>query len=335
MVLVTGGTGFLGAHLLYYLIKNNNKVRAIKRTSSDLEFVRKIFLYYTKDADSYFNKIEWVNADVLDYESILKNIDNIETVYHCAAFVSFDKKDKEKVLQINVKGTENIVNACLEKNLKLCHTSSIAAISEKNSDNYFTEEIGATNPSKKSTYAKSKYLSEMEVWRGIEEGLDAVIVNPAVIIGLGKWKEGSAKIFTQVHKGMKFYTSGVTGYVDVRDVAQIMIKLVEKKISSERFILSSENITYRDYFSDIAENINVKKPSIEASEFLLKIAYIFDNIRAKLTFTNKVITKEITEAAVRKSYYSNSKIKEQLNYSFIPVNETIKYMTKEFLIEND
>jgi dihydroflavonol-4-reductase len=285
MVLVTGGTGFLGAHLLYYLIKNNNNVKAIKRPSSDLEFVKKIFSYYTEDVESYFNKIEWINADILNYQSISENLYNINTLYHCAAFVSFAQKDKKKILQINIKGTANIVNACIDNNTKLCYVSSIAAISEKDENNYFVEKIGANNPSNKSIYAKSKYFAELEVWRGIEEGLKAVIVNPAVIIGVGNWREGSAKMFSQVKKGMRFYTKGVTAYVDVRDVAQIMIKLVEKNILSERYILSSENISYQDYFKQIAKNIIKKEPAIEASGIMLKMAYFFDNLRSKILFS--------------------------------------------------
>jgi len=333
MVLVTGGTGFLGAHLLYYLLKNNYTVRAIKRTNSNLEFVKRILSYYTNDSDNYFKKIEWLNANVLDYESLSDKLKDIDTVYHCAAFVSFYKKDKDKILEINVKGTENIVNACIANNTKLCFVSSIAAINEKD-NNTFIETIGSDNPSNKSTYAKSKYLAELEIWRGIEEGLNAVIVNPAVIIGVGNWDEGSSNMFTQIKKGMKFYTSGVTAYVDVRDVAQIMIQLVEKGIHSERYILSSENISYQNYFKQIAKSINCKEPSIEASGIMLKLAYIFDNLRSKLFFSKPVITKEIIEAAVRKSYYSNNKIIKELNYHFIPINESVKYIAEKFINEN-
>ena len=190
MIVVTGGTGLVGAHLLYDLCKKHEHVRALKRQNSDLKQVKKTFFYYSHDAENLFQKIEWVNADVTDYFSLEDAFKDAKQVYHVAAMVSFHEKDNRKMMEINVKGTANVVNAALHHKIeKLCYVSSIAALGRPDANELATEETPWKDSDKSTAYSISKYKAELEVWRGIEEGLNAVIVNPSVILGPAKFSQ--------------------------------------------------------------------------------------------------------------------------------------------------
>lgn len=324
MNLVTGGTGLVGSHLILELLASNEKVRAIKRENSDLNLVKKIFSYYTNNPEDIFSKIEWINADVLDYFSLYDSMENTDKVYHCAAQVSFNPKDRETMMKINIEGTANIVNACLEKKIsKLCHVSSIATLGRAENDG-FTDEETFWKPSKKNShYSISKYNSEREVWRGSAEGIDTIIVNPSVIIGPGDWTKGSSQLFTTAWDGLKFYTEGVNGYVDVRDVAKAMVLLMNSEIKNQRFILNSENLSYKDFFNICCDSLSKPRPSIKVNETISEIAWRFEKIKSIITQKNPLVTKETARTANQKYFYSNEKLKKYINYSFIPMNKSI------------
>lgn len=323
MILVTGATGLLGSHLLHALAVKGEKIRALKRKSSNLEEVKKVFSYYPGDAAGLFNRIEWADADLNYPESLREVMEGIEKVYHAAAFVSFDPRDRKKLIQNNREVTANVVNACLEKNARLLHISSTSAVGPSVNGEAATENIIWTPGKTNSAYSVSKFLSEMEVWRGIEEGLDAVIINPSIILGPGFWHKGSSSIFSNIKKGLRFYMNGVTGYVGVEDVVKCMIALMDSTISRERFILSAENLSYKEIFTLIARELDVKPPSIEATSFMAGIAWRLDAFRALFGGT-RVITKEAVRAGKNKVYFSNEKIKAQLGIEFEPIEEVVK-----------
>ena len=231
MILVTGGTGLVGTHLLYDLVRSGKKVRALKRNSSDISSVKKVFSYYSSDVDELMKEIEWVNADLLDVYTLLDVMEGVTDVYHCAAMVSFEPKHIDEMLRVNIEGTANMVNAALEKGIrKFCHISSIATVGRSEHGAVSTEETFWKSSPDNSNYAISKYGAEREVWRAAEEGLNVVIVNPSLIIGAGNWQQSSSNMFSKAYKGIKFYTDGENGFVDVRDVASVAIKLMESKI---------------------------------------------------------------------------------------------------------
>jgi len=334
MILVTGGTGMLGSHLLSELTKYNSKVKAIKRKNSNLSIIYSVFKIYNKNYEELLKKIEWIDADITDYESIIEEFTDITEVYHCAAFVSFQKKDKNKIFETNIKGTANIVNACLEKKVNfLCYVSSVAALGHENELGFVDEGFTKINLKKTSKYSQSKYLAEYEVWRGISEGLNAVIVNPSVIIGLGNWSEGSASFIKTVHQGLKFYSNGITGFVDVIDVVSIMLELSKQKISGERFILNSENISYKKLFEIIADNLNCKAPSINANRFLLYTAFLLDRIGSILLFKKQKLSVDIINSAFSKSLYSSKKIEDKLNFKFLSISKSIEKTAKIYLTQ--
>jgi len=331
MILVTGGTGLLGAHLIYQLISNGESVRALKRNSSDTGKTRKIFSYYSDNFDELFSKIEWIEGDVLDFTSLLKAMEGIDFVYHTAATVSFHADEKATLVQTNVQGTENIVNASLQTGVKkLVHVSSIGALGRAGSSGVVTEE-SEWNNKKTSVYSNSKHEAEMEVWRGIAEGLDAVIVNPSIILGPGDWTIGSAKLFTTMYDGLKFYSVGSNGFVDVNDVAKAMVLLMKSDISGERFILSSENIFYKQLFEWMALALNVPIPKHKAGKLLSEIGWRGLWLKGILTGKKSTITKETAETANQEYKYSNEKIKKAIGISFIKVKASIGTNAKFFL----
>ena len=237
MILVTGGTGLLGSHLLYRLSSENDSIRAIYRDTAKIEHVKSIFQFYDSvHWESRFSKIEWIEGDILDLISLDDVMTGIETVYHCAGLVSFDKRHFAQLIKINREGTANVVNTCLVNGVKkLCYVSSTASIGGQ--VNTITSETTKWKQGPETSgYAISKYSGEKEVWRGVEEGLDCIIVNPSVIFGAGHWDESSLTIFRTIDKGLRFHTPGQNGFVDARDVAEIMVLLMQSEIKNERFL---------------------------------------------------------------------------------------------------
>jgi len=267
MILVTGGTGLVGAHLLYKLVNENKKVRAIYRNKKKFDTVKRIFSYYTTNTEVLFNSIEWHEANLNNIPALDDAFKGITEVYHCAAFVSFEP-DKFKLLKkTNIEGTANIVNLCLSHTIKkLCYVSSIAAIGSTINNKPITEETEWQTEKDNSVYAITKYGAEMEVWRGTQEGLDAVIVNPGIIIGPGIWKYGSGSLITKVYRGLPFYSKGITGYVGVNDVVSAMVSLMQSNIKNERFILVAENLSFEAFTKTVAKYLNVKPPKKEATK---------------------------------------------------------------------
>ena len=335
MILVTGGTGLLGGHLLFDLLKAEKTVRAIKRTSSDLSITKKIFSYYTDEYENLFSKIEWINADILDKNSLEEAFDGIDFVYHCAAFVSFDNRDDSEVIKNNIDGTVNIVNLCLDKKIKkLCHVSSVSALGDNpfvSAEKPINEETLRDQAKTHTSYSISKYKSELEVWRGISEGLNAVIVNPSVILGPGNWRNGSSMIFYKAWKGLKFYTSGITGFVDVRDTSEIMVKLMESDISAERYCVNAENVQFKEFFNILSDNLGKKRPSIYVGKYLSGLVWRMELLRSMISGSKPIVTKDAAKAAVSNIFYSSEKIEKALNFRFRPIKESVKDNAKFFL----
>lgn len=328
MIFVTGGTGLIGSHLLVQLSQLNDSITATFRNESKIKDVQKVFEFYLKsNAQSHFQKIKWVKCDLLDVVSIEQAMKGAQTVYHCAALVSFLKKDFAKLQSNNRTGTENMVNISMDLNVqKFCFVSSTAAIGNKgiSSDEIINEESKWEKSKETSGYSISKYGAEKEVWRGIAEGLNAVIVNPSVVFGAGPWNSGSMTIFNTIQKGLSFYPPGSNAFVDARDVASIMIGLVEKDIRSKRFLCISENLTFYHLFTQIAFALGKKAPRIKVGRFLMGLTWRANAFWAMLTCRNPVVTKHTAHSAFSNSRYSNEKICQELSFSFIPIKESIQ-----------
>ncbi|SKB65925.1 NAD-dependent epimerase/dehydratase family protein [Daejeonella lutea] len=320
MVLVTGATGFLGSELVSQLLLKGEKVRAIKRSSSIIPLIIK-----------NEHNIEWVDADLLDYFSLDEALVGIKNVYHCAALVSFAQKDKKQMMKVNVEGTSNLLNASVAHNVdKLLHVSSVAAVGDSKHNDLITEKNHWEFGAGQSSYSVSKYESEMEVFRAAAEGLNTVIVNPSIIIGRNAGSEGSGQLFEAIRKGLPYYPGGSFGYVDVTDVASAMIRLMESDISNERFIISAENWSYRDLFSEIATGLNKKQPAIALQPWMLNVARYGKGILSALSGKPNSLNKDTVRTAFKKQNYSNEKIKKALNLEFRSVRETIAEICKNY-----
>lgn len=334
MILVTGGTGLVGAHLLYKLAKQKQAVRAIYRTKNKIDTVKRIFSYYSKDAETLFTTIEWVEADLNNIPALTEAFKAVTQVYHCAAFVSFEP-DKFDVLQkTNIEGTANIVNFCIANGIqKLCYTSSIATIGEPKPGEITTEET-EWNPEKdNSVYAISKYGAELEVWRGTQEGVDAIILNPGVIIGPGIWNYGSGSIIKTTHNNLKYFTKGSVGYVGVNDVVNAMILLMESEVKNERFVLVSKNWSYRKFLTICAQALDVKPPEKEAKNMMLQIGWRLDWLRHKLTGKRRRLTKQLAYTLQSQSEYNGNKIKDYVDFEYTDLKAEIKKTCQHFVEE--
>lgn len=323
MILVTGGTGLVGSHLIYQLTLENNVIRATHRADSDIERVKLLFKFYSKDFNELFKKIEWIEADLNNLSQLQDAFKDISFVYHCAAYISFDPSRYETLRRVNIRGTANIVNLCINNKIKkLCHVSSVATLG------YNIKEIDENNywdgNKHKSAYAISKYGAEMEVWRGVQEGVKSVIINPGVIIGPGFSKSAFGTIIKMVTNKKRFHTCGKTGYVDVRDIANIMIRLMNSKIENERYILVNKNLSYKKVIDMVSSNLGMKNKSTFVSKSKLKIALVFDLVSSKFFNKERKLSKALCKTLTGNFNYSSKKIKKNLNFEFTSILETFE-----------
>jgi nucleoside-diphosphate-sugar epimerase len=330
MILVTGGTGLVGSHLLLNLLKAGKKVRALHRKNSDLAAVEHVFNYYTstEEAKSLFQQIEWFEADITNIPQLNKAFKNIQYVYHCAALVSFDPADDKKLRIANIEGTANIVNLCIAfKVEKLCYVSSVAALG-KSLNNKEINERSTWNPEDDhSDYAISKYGAEIETWRGTQEGVPTVIVKPGVIIGPGFWKEGTGKIFSKIEKGMNYHFPKIAGFVGVKDVVDVMQKLMQAEIKNEDYILVSENLSFKTVFELTATELSKPKPKKSLKKWMLWFGWFFQKIGGFFG-AKRNITKNTVNTLFQHAVYNNEKIKGSIGFEFTPMQKVIAETAK-------
>ena len=335
-ILVTGGTGLLGSHLLLSLTLEGKRPRATYRSESSLEFTKKVFRYYAAEADELFRNIEWVRADILDRSSVKDAVSGCGQVYHCAASVSFDKAKSEETIKTNSEGTASVVEACLSAGeIRLCHVSSVAALGARGGEKKTDETHEWVTSSRNSAYGISKYLSEQEVWMGIKEGLDAVIVNPSIILGPGEWNRGSSQFFSRIADGMRFCTEGMTGYVDVRDVVKAMILLMNSGISGERYIISSENLSYSQLFRMIANAMGIRRRFISVPKILSYPARWILALAGPVSGNSMTQIAGAMKAAFSQVSFDNSKIISHTGMSFIPMQQSVDETVKLYLNDRE
>lgn len=311
MILVTGGTGLLGTHLILQLYAQQVPVRAIYRSVIPAIIA---------------DKAEWVRADILDVASLEDAMQGVTHVYHVAGFVSFHKKHRDLLYKINVEGTANVVDAAIVAGVeKLVHVSSVAAMGRNRNDMMVDESMQWTEKTSNSEYSRTKYLGEMEVWRGIGEGLNAVIVNPTIIFGEhGDWRKGSMNIFRNIYNGFPWYSMGGSGFVDADDVANAMIQLMNSNISSERFLVTAQNVLYSDLFFMIADAFGVKRPGRKVSPLLASVVWRLEALRSLITGKDPLVTRETANTGLALIKVDNNKLLKSLTeFKYRPLEETI------------
>jgi len=324
MILVTGGTGFVGSHLLLELVREHEEVVAIKRPSSDLEGVRRVFSYYSGEAGELFKLIDWVDIDLMNAAEVERVMIDIDQVYHCAGMVSFQPRDARRMFDFNVRSTETLVDACLETGVeRLLYVSSTSAIGRAPEGVPANESMIWARSKTSTAYSFSKFKSEMEVWRGIEEGLNGLIVNPSIIFGPGFWDRSISFMFSRVARGLKYATPGMTGYVGIRDVVAAMTQLMASGLSGERYILSAGDHTYAEIMEMIASAMGKpRKMKLLTPSTLSALARI-DAVKGFFT-GKRGLTSEQAKTAFRQSMFSSEKIREAIGFEFTPVREVIE-----------
>ena len=398
MILITGATGLVGSHLLYALLQHYDRIAALIRSGSDTSAVREIFSFYTKDPDPLLSRIEWRTGDLLDPASLNAALEGISCVINCAAIVSFDPRDKKLVVERNVRGVGNLVQAlrdrgedvrqktldirqktldirqktedvrpfheaasnvfCLTSNVFLIHLSSISALGDSpgTSPKFLINEETPRDPKREHTaYSDSKYLSEKVI---LESGIPAVILNPGVILGPGHWNRGSSLFFTQVWEGMKYFPYGGTGYVDVRDVADVILRMMGctggpagpsrsvgptgptdavwpmghtlRIVTGDRYCLVGANLRYRELFNLVTDEFGLPNPMVYASRTMTEFGWRAEAVRAFFTRKRPRLTREIAAASQRISFYSSDKIRQALGFEFRPVEETVEWVADCF-----
>lgn len=326
MVAITGGTGILGMRFVYDLTSAGRKVRVLIRPDSDIELLKRtLAFYHGADVAELFSRIEFVQGDILDVLSMRDLLEGCDEMIHSAAMVSFHPRDADKMYQVNRQGTANVVDACLASGVKLLYVSSVAALGRTAGEKVLDENSLWKDSPINSNYAISKYNAELEVWRGIEEGLKAVIVNPSIILGAGGTGRSSGTLFGSVLDGNPFYTEGLATAVDVRDVSQMALELFEKGANGERFILHSEQISYKQMFDEMAEVLGKRAPSIKASQGMLSLAWRLMAIKDFIFRTKSKITKETAQSAKNQYDYRTDKVRSTLGRGFISVKDAIRY----------
>lgn len=330
---VTGATGLVGAHLLLQLTANGQRVRALKRSKSSLNSVQKLFEYHERTSD--LTQIDWLEGDVSDVAFLSESIQPEDTVFHCAALVSFMPGMRDELIKTNVDGTANIVNACLQKKARrLIYVSSTAAIGSQASD-IIHENMLWNEDAQNSDYSLSKFYAEQEVWRGVEEGLPVVIVNPSIIVGPSEWKKSSTAMFETAVRGMRFYTSGANGFVDVRDVVNVMLGLTENEIYNRRFLLSGENAPFRDYFSLVAQITGKNPPHIFAPRWAsLTVATLLDLARSAGIKIGGINRRSVI-SAYNVQKFDNAAVRQILNYPFKSLKEALEYTAAVYRFEKN
>ncbi len=319
-VLVTGATGFLGQHLIKRLLRENIPVRALYRD----EKKRAVISFPTEN-------IEWIKGDVLDIFSLEEAMKDCDKVYHCAGIVSFSKKDETRMMKVNIQGTANVANECLTSGVKkLLHVSSVASLGRTENAELISEKHKWEENKLNTRYAVSKHKAEMEVWRGVAEGLNAVVICPTMIFGPGDWNENTSKLFKTVNNGLKFYPVGGNGMTDVRDVCDIAFQLMQSDIVNERFVVCGTNWTYKDFFFAVADALNKPRPTIKLNP---SMAIIGARVLSLLSLIGKepLVTVESARTSSNTFFYDGAKVSQALNFKFRDFNETIKWVSEELI----
>jgi nucleoside-diphosphate-sugar epimerase len=315
-ILLTGGTGFLGSYILAALVQQDYTVYALRRGSTIPHWIDAALL----------EKVQWITGDVLDIIGLEEAMKNVDAVIHAAAMVSFNASERKELYQINVEGTANVVNACLEKKVKrLVHVSSVAALGRKVGGGLVDEKAKWEENPLQTHYARSKYKAELHVWRGYSEGLDTVILNPSTILGFGDWTKSSCAIFKQMYDGFKWYTPGLNGFVDVQDVALATLLLLEEGKNGERYVVNGDTWAFQQLQEQIANGFNKPVPRLKANAFILGLAWRIEAIRSFITGKKPLLTRESARVALSETAFDNRKLLAVFpSFQYTPLIKTIE-----------
>ncbi len=316
MILVTGGTGFLGAYIIQNLVEKGLPVRAIRRSASLPFFI----------PSATWQSVEWVDGDVLDVVSLHDALQGVQSVIHAAAIVSFQANHRQAMYQTNIEGTANVVNAALENGVeRLVHVSSVAALGRTQKSEQVNEQRTWEDNKNNTHYAITKRHAELEVWRGFAEGLRGAIINPSTVLGFGNWHQSSCAIFKNVYKGFPWYTEGVNGFVGVEDVAEAAVQLLQSPVHQKRFIVNSDNWSFQRLLHTIADGFGKQRPHRKATPFVGQLAWRLEKLKSLFTGNSPLLTRESARVAHSRTQFDNAALLQALpHFAYTPLDAVIK-----------
>ena len=322
-VFVTGGTGFIGGYIIQNLVQKGHHVIGLRRSGKLPFFIPQHIL----------DKVTWVEGDILDIVSLLEAMQNVDAVIHSAAIVSFTDSERQQMHRVNIEGTKNVVNAAIEKKVKrFVHISSVAALGRTRKSERVSEDRKWEANKTNTHYATTKHQAELEIWRGFAEGLDGVIVNPSTVLGYGDWHQSSCAIFRSGYKSFSWYTEGVNGFVGVEDVAEAVTRLLDSDINAKRFIVNSDNWTFRKLFDHIAEGFGKRKPYRRATPILGEIVWRLEKMRNLFADGKPLLTRESARIAHSKTEFDNTAVLIALpGFAFTPLEEVIQKACEKYI----
>ncbi len=318
-IFLTGASGFVGQHTIKLLISQGyTQITCLTRQPID------------KISEKY--PCQWITGDLSNLTFLEEQLADKDVIINLAADVTFSTNNKKQFLQNAVTTTANLVNAALYTGIKkMIHISSVAAIGRKKQKDYIDEKVLFSHSPYDTTYGLAKFLGEQEVWRGHAEGLNATVLCPSMILGTGDWNRSSIKLFQKIHNGLKYFPTGITGWVSVNDVANAVSKCLQGDFSGERFIISAENRSYQDIFSLIATAVQAQKPIKALTPALGKTLIAIDKLRSLFSKEDPLLTKETLMSTSVESIYDNSKSIKELGLQYANINETIRQAGKAYL----
>ncbi len=321
MILVTGATGFIGSHLMCHLAQKDIFPVAMFRHDSNKKRVWKQFESQFADAQKRFDKITWRKADFRDLPSLEAAFEGISLVYHCAGYISLAQRDAKKLLEINEIGTAYLVNLCLSHSVKkLVYVSSIAALGNDPSISVIDENTPWDNNIDKNPYAYSKYGGEMEVWRAMQEGLNAVIVNPGIVLG----KDSPIETLLLRHKkGLRWCTTGNNAFVNIQDIIILMDKLMDSKIEGERFILVAENWSGKVMVETLLKSGDIRPRVFFIPKDFLYFLWGLEHLIQLLGIRKRFLTRALISGQYEQKTIDGSKIKSFVDFEYSPITKLI------------
>lgn len=323
-VFITGGTGFLGAYIIKNLVEKGHAVRALRRSSSKLPFFIPAAIW---------EKVSWIEGDVLDIVALEEGMAGVSAVLHSAAIVSFAKDNRDEMYKVNIDGTANVVNIALEQGVKrLLHVSSVAALGRTVDASTVSEEKKWETSKANTHYAITKHEAEMHAWRGFAEGLQGAIVNPSTILGFGNWHQSSCAIFKNAYKEFPWYTKGINGFVGVEDAAEAAVQLLLSDINEKRFIVNAENRSFQALFSTIANGFGKRPPHRHANKTMSEVAWRLEAVKATLTGNKPLLSRETAKIAHSHTSFDNGALLKALpGFRYQPLDEVIEKACAQYL----
>jgi nucleoside-diphosphate-sugar epimerase len=330
-ILVTGGTGMVGAHLLHKLSGKGYNIFTTYRDKQSILKAEKIFSFYTDKYKDISDSINWIECDLTDRNMLKKLFSEVDCVINCAAVISFSPGDEKSVISSNIDIASSVVDSCLESDVKrLIHLSSIASLGDTENGEEHTEENIWKSSKNKSAYSISKFESEMEVWRGIYQGLNAIILNPSIIIGPGDWDSGSPSIIKQIDKGLPFYTNAYNGYTSVYHVTDAIYSALKGTEEGKRYIVSSDNLSYKDLIYTICNTLKRKAPGKLIKRWLFKPITFIGEVFNRIGIRNK-FNKQLEKSIFNSYFYNGTLITKELDFRYSDLKKDITTIVNIYL----